>query len=128
MGEHSPEFVKLVDEVKTRIQEVSVEEVRAKQDQKAAFHLIDVREEEEWNKGHIVGARHLCRGILERDIVQALPDKDAEIVLYCGGGFRSALSADTMGQMGYKRIRSMAGGYSAWRKAGAPTTKPDPPA
>jgi rhodanese-related sulfurtransferase len=117
---HSPGFVALVDAVKQRIQEISVDQVRDRQMQADPFYLIDIREESEWQSGHIVGAFHLGRGILERDIEQRIPDRTAEIVLYCGGGYRSALAADNLQQMGYTQVKSMAGGIRDWRAAGYP--------
>lgn len=117
---HSPGFVALVDAAKQRIQEISVDQVRDRQMQADPFYLIDVREESEWQAGHIVEAMHLGRGILERDIEQRIPDPNAEIVLYCGGGYRSALAADNLQQMGYTQVKSMAGGIRDWRAAGYP--------
>ena len=117
---HSPGFVNIVNEAKTRVKEVSVRDVLDKRSRGEKFHLIDVREESEWAQGRAQGARHLGRGVLERDIETAVPDPGAEIVLYCGGGFRSALAADNLQKMGYRRVLSMAGGWSAWQEAGAP--------
>src|SRR5260221_11158317 len=102
--EHSEGFLKLVDDAKTRIREISIAEVRRKQAAKQAFHFIDVREDHEWEKGRCAGAVHIGRGILERDVESEIVDKSAEIVLYCGGGFRSALSADNLQKMGYTRV------------------------
>jgi rhodanese-related sulfurtransferase len=116
---HSPEFLKLVDDAKSRIREVSVDETRRKLDARKAA-VIDVREESEWNAGHIRGAEHLGKGIIERDIEALVPDKNSEIILYCGGGFRSALSADNLQKMGYANVYSMAGGWRAWQESGAP--------
>ncbi len=119
---HSEGFLKLVDEAKERIREVTVEEARGKiAAGKGAVRLIDVREDHEWQAGHAQGAQHLSKGIIERDIEAEVPDKDAEIILYCGGGFRSALAADALERMGYRNVYSMAGGWKAWRDAGAPT-------
>ena len=117
---HNPGFLKLVEQVKQRIKECSIAEVKAKLDRGEPFHFIDVREDHEFAKDHARGARHLGRGILERDIETVIPDKQAEIILYCGGGFRSALSADSLQQMGYSNVRSMEGGIRAWREAGYP--------
>ncbi len=117
---HNPGFEQLVEQVKTRIRECSIDEVKALLEQRAAFHLIDVREDREFAKDRIIRAVHLGRGILERDIETAIPDKGAPIVLYCGGGYRSALSADSLQQMGYTNVRSLAGGIRAWREAGYP--------
>jgi rhodanese-related sulfurtransferase len=117
---HNPGFLKLVEQVKQRITEDSIAEVKAKLDRGEPFHFIDVREDHEFAKDHARGARHLGRGILERDIETVIPDKQAEIILYCGGGFRSALAADSLQQMGYSNVRSMDGGIRAWREAGYP--------
>jgi rhodanese-related sulfurtransferase len=117
---HSPGFLKLVEAAKRRIKEYTIAEVKTKLDRKENFHFIDVREDREFETDHAKGATHLGRGILERDIEDAVPDKQAEIVLYCGGGYRSALAADSLGQMGYSNVRSMDGGIRAWREAGYP--------
>lgn len=121
--QHSPRFLALVVEAKTRIQEISVRELKEKLNRGERFHLVDVREAGEWSAGHIPGARHLCKGILERDIETTVPDTQAEIVLYCGGGFRSALAADNLQKMGYQRVWSLAGGWRAWVEAGYPVAK-----
>jgi len=118
--EHNPGFLKLVEEAKRKIKECTIAEVRAKLDRGERFHFIDVREDNEFAKDHARGAVHIGRGILERDIETVIPDKQAEIVLYCGGGFRSALSADSLRQMGYTNVVSMDGGIRAWREAGFP--------
>lgn len=119
---HSPEFLKLVDDAKSRVREVNVDEaLRALKSGKAK--LIDVREESEWEAGHARGAQHLGKGVIERDIEERVPDKNAELILYCGGGFRSALSADNLQKMGYTNVASMAGGWRAWQAAGAPIEK-----
>lgn len=117
---HNPGFLKLVEAAKRRIKECTIADVKAKLDRGDPVHLIDVREDNEFSKDHIKGARHLGRGILERDIETAIPDKEAEIVLYCGGGFRSALAADNLRQMGYTNVISMDGGMRAWREAKYP--------
>ncbi|MEN9230524.1 MAG: rhodanese-like domain-containing protein [Thermostichus sp. DG02_5_bins_236] len=117
---HSPAFLALVNEAKSRIQELTVEQVRQKQMQGDSFYLVDVREESEWQAGHAAGAIHLGKGIIERDIETAIPDKESEIVLYCGGGFRSALAADNLKKMGYQNVISMDGGIRGWREAGFP--------
>lgn len=117
---HNPGFLKLVEEAKGRIRECTIEHVKTKLDHRKPFHFIDIREDHEYAKDHAKGARHLGRGILERDIETAIPDKQAEIVLYCGGGYRSALSADSLRQMGYTNVWSMDGGIRAWREAGYP--------
>ena len=116
--EHSKEFLAIVDDAKSRIREVSVE--TALERLKSGANLIDVREDNEYEKGHAENAVHLGRGIIERDIVEKFPDKNAELILYCGGGFRSALAADNLQQMGYTNVFSMAGGWKAWREANAP--------
>ncbi|HEY1951305.1 MAG TPA: rhodanese-like domain-containing protein [Gemmatimonadaceae bacterium] len=117
---HSPAFLKLVDDAKTRVREIDVRETRKRlEDGKAV--LVDVREDEEWAAGHALGAQHLGKGVIERDIEARFPDKGAELILYCGGGFRSALSADNLQKMGYTNVASLAGGWRAWQAAGAPT-------
>jgi rhodanese-related sulfurtransferase len=115
---HSPEFEAIVDDAKSRISEVTVEEARQRMDDGAK--LIDVREDNEWETSHASGATHMGRGVIERDIVQTFPDKDTELILYCGGGFRSALAADMLQRMGYTSVFSMAGGWKAWKESGAP--------
>ncbi len=116
---HSPGFLKLVEEVKSRVREVSVDAVRRKLGSGKA-KLFDVREESEWAAGHARGAQHLSKGVIERDIETRVPDKTAEVILYCGGGFRSALAADNLQKMGYTNIWSMEGGWRAWQAADAP--------
>ncbi len=117
---HNPGFLKLVEDAKRRIKECTTAEVKAKLDRGERFHFIDVREDHEFAKDHAKGARHLGRGIIERDIETVIPDKQAEIILYCGGGFRSALAADSLRRMGYANVVSMDGGIRAWREAGYP--------
>lgn len=117
--EHSDEFLSVANDAKSRVTEVSVDEARDRMEQGAK--LIDVREDNEWEAGHAAGAKHLGRGIIERDIVQTFPEKDTELILYCGGGYRSALSADMLQRMGYTNVLSMAGGWKAWQDAGFPT-------
>ncbi|HEY6088189.1 MAG TPA: rhodanese-like domain-containing protein [Gemmatimonadaceae bacterium] len=119
---HSPGFLKIVEDAKSRVREVSVDEARRKLEGGKA-RLIDVREESEWEAGHARGAQHLGKGVIERDIEGRVPDKKAELILYCGGGFRSALSADSLQKMGYTNVASMAGGWRAWQAAGAPVDK-----
>jgi rhodanese-related sulfurtransferase len=114
---HSPGFLKLVANARKRIREISVRDVKRKLATHEDFLLIDIREEHEWAEGHIAGATYSGRGILERDIEARFPDKKKEIVLYCGGGFRSALSAESLQKMGYRNVFSMAGGWRAWKKA-----------
>ena len=117
---HSPAFLALVDDAKSRVREISVEDTRNKL-QSGGAYVIDVREESEWAAGHVKGAEHIGRGVLERDIESRIPDKNAELILYCGGGFRSALSADNLQTMGYKNVASMAGGWREWQSKGFPT-------
>ncbi len=117
---HAPGFLKLVEDAKTRIKEVTVEDVRRSRDKGEAFHLVDVREDSEWGAAHAAGSTHLGKGIIERDIEDAIPDKNAKVVLYCGGGFRSALAADAIQRMGYRDVYSLAGGWRAWQQAGEP--------
>ncbi len=118
--QHNPGFLKLVNEAKKRIKECTAADVHARTAQGDRFHFIDVREDHEYQTDHAVGARHLGKGIIERDIEAAIPDKQEPIVLYCGGGFRSALAADALQQMGYTHVLSMDGGIKAWREAGYP--------
>ena len=120
---HSPGFLKLVDDAKSRVREISVDEARTKLERGEA-RLIDVREESEWAAGHVRGAEQLGRGILERDIEQRVPNKTTELILYCGGGFRSALSADNLQKMGYTNVSSMSGGFQQWKSQGLPWTSP----
>jgi rhodanese-related sulfurtransferase len=117
---HSPAFLKLVDEAKSRVREIGVEETR-RELEKGRAHVIDVREESEWSAGHIKGAQYMGRGVLERDIEQKIPDKNAQLILYCGGGFRSALAADNLQKMGYSNVASMAGGWREWTGKGLPS-------
>ncbi|HEY9869008.1 MAG TPA: rhodanese-like domain-containing protein [Candidatus Obscuribacterales bacterium] len=117
---HSERFEKLVAEVKPRIREITCEAVRAKQERGEDFFLVDVREDHEWSAGRAAGAMHIGRGILERDVEKHIPNYDAEIVLYCGGGYRSALAADNLQKMGYTRVFSLEGGMRAWREKGLP--------
>ncbi len=119
---HSPEFLKLVDDAKSRVREVKVDEARSKLESGKA-KLIDVREESEWEAGHARGALYLGKGVIERDIEERVPDKKANLILYCGGGFRSALSADNIQKMGYTNVSSMAGGWRAWQESGGPVDK-----
>lgn len=117
--EHSPAFLRLVEDARSRVREVSVAEARAALASGEA-RLIDVREDREWDAGHAAGAEHLGRGVIERDVEKAVPDRDAPLILYCGGGFRSVLAAESLARMGYRNVASMAGGWRAWRDAGAP--------
>lgn len=117
---HSPEFLKLVNQAKAKIRELTVEDVRKKIERGDKFHFIDVREDGEWASGHARGAVHIGKGVIERDIEVKIPEKEAEIVLYCGGGYRSALAADVLQRMGYRNVYSMDGGIKAWREKGYP--------
>ena len=117
---HSEGFLKLVNDAKSRIREVTVDETRARIQANAEVRLIDVREDNEWEAAHAAGAEHLGKGIIERDIETTVPDKSTELILYCGGGYRSALAADVLQQMGYTNVYSMAGGWKAWKDSGAP--------
>lgn len=121
--QHPPRFLKIVDDARTRIQETSVDEVKAKLDRGEKFLLIDVREESEFAKDHLPGAVPLGKGIIERDIEQRVPDLNTPMVLYCGGGFRSALAADNLQKMGYTHVISMDGGIREWREKGYPLTR-----
>lgn len=120
--QHTPRFLAIVNDARTRIQELTIDQVKAKLDKKEPFVLVDVREESEFAKDHLPGAVHLGKGIIERDIEGRIPDTGAEIVLYCGGGFRSALTADNLQKMGYSNVFSMDGGIRDWRGKGYPLT------
>src|SRR5260370_41479970 len=120
--QHSPRFLKLVTDVKKHVRECTVDDVKAKMDRGETFHLIDVREESEYAKDHLPRAVHLGKGVIERDVEQKVPDVNAAIVLYCGGGFRSALAADNLRKMGYTNVISMDGGIRDWRAKGDPLT------
>ena len=120
---HSEGFLKIVNDAKTRIKEVTVEQTRARLSANRAALLIDVREDHEWTDSHAAGAIHLGKGIIERDIERTVPDKATELILYCGGGYRSALAADVLQNMGYTNVWSMAGGWKAWKESGAPTER-----
>lgn len=116
---HTAEFEALANDSRSRIREISVEETLKRIENGAK--LIDVREDNEWNAKHAQGATHIGRGVLERDIIGVFPDKNAELILYCGGGYRSAMAADNLQKMGYTNVFSMAGGWTAWQEADAPT-------
>lgn len=118
--QHNPRFLALVNEVRQRVDEVDVHQVKRWMEQSRPFVLLDVREESEWNKGHLPSAQYMGRGILERDIETSFPELDTPLVLYCGGGFRSVLAADNLQQMGYRDVISMDGGYRGWVEAGYP--------
>jgi rhodanese-related sulfurtransferase len=119
--DHSPRFLRICEEAQKKIAEISAKDVMHRLTRNDKFELIDVREDREWSAGHIRGARHMGRGVLERDIEKAVPDTRADIVLYCGGGFRSALAAQSLKAMGYERVASMAGGWRAWKELEGPT-------
>ena len=118
---HSAEFLEIVNDAKSRITECDVDEARHRIENGAV--LIDVREDNEFEAGHARGARHMGRGIIERDIVETYPDKSTELILYCGGGYRSALAADMLQKMGYTNVLSMDGGWKEWKQSGAPTNR-----
>jgi rhodanese-related sulfurtransferase len=121
--EHSSGFLSLVNDAKSRIKEMTVEQVAEKFKRGDKFYFVDTREDGEWSAGHAKGAVHMGKGIIERDIEKAIPDHNAEIILYCGGGFRSALSADNLQKMGYRNVISMDGGMRRWRELGLPEEK-----
>jgi rhodanese-related sulfurtransferase len=118
---HSPGFLKLVDDAKSRIRQTTPDEVKARIDAGEKLLLVDTREESEWKAGHIAGAVYMGRGVIERDIEDKIPDRESEIILYCGGGFRSALAADNLQKMGYRNVVSMDGGWREWKHKGYPT-------
>lgn len=118
---HPPRFLKLCDEIRANIAEITTDEVAARQAKSDVFELVDVREESEFAAGRIKGARHLGKGVIERDIEAAVPDTSAEIILYCGGGFRSVLAAENLARMGYTNVKSMAGGWREWKAKSLPT-------
>jgi rhodanese-related sulfurtransferase len=120
---HAPKFLELVNDAKKRVKETDVPHVKQRMDAGEKFTLVDVREESEWAAGHLPGAIHLGKGIIERDIEQRVPGTDTKLILYCGGGFRSALVADNLQKMGYSNVESMDGGWKGWISAGYPTAK-----
>jgi rhodanese-related sulfurtransferase len=120
---HAARFLALVNDAKKRVKETNVADMKRRMDAGEKIVLVDVREESEWAQGHLPGAMHLGKGIIERDIEQRVPDTNAKIVLYCGGGFRSALTADNLQKMGYTNVESMDGGWKGWIGAGLPTQK-----
>jgi rhodanese-related sulfurtransferase len=120
---HPPRFLKIVDDAKTRVRETNVDEVKSRIDRADKFLLVDVREESEYAKDHLPHAIHLGKGVIERDIEARVPDLNTPLVLYCGGGFRSALAADNLQKMGYTNVISMDGGIRGWREKGFPLTK-----
>jgi rhodanese-related sulfurtransferase len=121
--EHSPGFLQLVADAKRKIKECTVEQVADRLERGERFYFIDVREDSEFAVDHAAGAVHLGRGVLERDVEKLIPDKGADIVLYCGGGYRSALAAESLEKMGYRKVCSMAGGIRAWRALGCPMAR-----
>ncbi|SRR5581483_322796 len=120
---HNPEFLKLVQDAKSRVQEIDIEGYRKMREQGKQHLLVDVREDSEWQAGHAAGAIHLGKGVIERDIETKVPDKNTTLVLYCGGGFRSALAADALQKMGYKDAISLDGGWRAWQEARLPVER-----
>lgn len=116
---HAPGFLALIESIRPRVREVTLDHARARQ--AAGAHLVDIREQSEWAAGHAAGATYLGKGVIERDIEAAIPDKGAEIILYCGGGYRSVIAADSLQQMGYTNVSSMMGGWREWAASGAPT-------
>jgi len=121
--QHPPRFLKIVDDARSRVRETNVDEVKKRLDRGDKFLLVDVREESEFAKDHLPGAIHLGKGVIERDIEARVPDLGAEMILYCGGGFRSALAADNLQKMGYTNVISMDGGIRGWREKSFPLTK-----
>lgn len=121
--QHSQRFLQIVDDARKRVKEVTVDDVKEKLDRGEKFLLVDVREESEFARDHLPGSVHLGKGVIERDIEEKVPDVDAPMILYCGGGYRSALAADNLQKMGYRRVYSMDGGIRGWREKGLPLTK-----
>lgn len=120
---HAPKFLAIVDDAKKRVRECTVDDVKKRLDRGDKFVLVDVREESEWAADHLPRAIHLGKGVIERDVEKTVPDPNTELVLYCGGGFRSALAADNLQKMGYKNVISMDGGVRGWREKGYPLEK-----
>ena len=120
---HSPKFLQIVQDAKKRVKETNVQDVKRRLDNGEKFVLVDVREDAEWAMGHLPNAIHLGKGVIERDIEQRVPDTAAKVILYCGGGFRSALAADNLQKMGYTNVESMDGGWKGWLDAGLPTAR-----
>ena len=118
--QHAPRFLEIVNSARSRVRECSVADVKGRLDASDSFQVVDVREDHEFAKGHIPGATHLGKGVIERDIEKTFPDVDTELVLYCGGGYRSALAADALQLMGYRNVISMDGGWRGWTEAGYP--------
>ena len=124
--EHTEGFLALVEDARRRVREITVDEARRRLSSNPSARLVDVREDREWEAGHAAGAEHLGRGVIERDVETRHPDKSAELILYCGGGYRSALACDNLQRMGYREVYSLAGGWRAWQEAGAPVEGPAP--
>ncbi len=124
MAKHTPRFLQIVNDAKSRIHELTIDDVKTKLDAGEQFLLVDVREDHEWSAGHLPGAKHLGKGIIERDIENQIPDTGAEIILYCGGGFRSALAAGALQKMGYTNVHSMDGGFRGWKERNLSIEKP----
>jgi len=120
---HAPKFLKLVNDARKQVKETNVADVKRRIEAGEKFLLVDVREESEWANGHLPGAVYMGRGVIERDIEQKVPDTSTKLILYCGGGFRSALVAENLQKMGYTNVESMDGGWRGWLEAGLPTTK-----
>ena len=125
MAKHSPRFLKIVDDARSRVPECTVADVKKRLDAGEKFQLVDVREDREWTASHLPGAVHLGKGIIERDVETTFPDPATPMVLYCGGGFRSAMAADNLQKMGYTNVISMDGGFRGWKEANLPLEIPD---
>ena len=124
--QHSPGFLAIVNDAKSRVKQIDFDEYRRMREATAPFVLVDVREDNEWAAGHAAGAVHLSKGVIERDIEEQITDHDATLVLYCGGGFRSALAADNLQKMGYRNAISLDGGWRAYKESGLPIETPSP--
>lgn len=123
MAKHAPGFLKIVNDAKSRVKECTIAEMRARQEAGDRFTLVDVREESEYAAGHLPGAVHIGKGVIERDIEAKVPDPATPLVLYCGGGYRSALAADVLQKMGYTNVISMDGGWRAWTEQSLPVER-----
>jgi len=123
MAMHAPRFLQIVNDSKSRVRECTVQDVQRRLDRGERFYLVDVREESEWAAGHLPWAMHIGKGVIERDIEAKIPDTGAEIILYCGGGYRSALAADNLQKMGYTNVISMDGGFRGWMESGLPVER-----
>jgi rhodanese-related sulfurtransferase len=121
--DHSKEFLALVEDARQRVEEMTIDDYQARMKKGERLRLVDVREDDEWHAGHAVASEHLGKGIIERDIVSRAPDKDEPLVLYCGGGFRSVLAAESLQKMGYRRVWSLVGGWKEWLRRGLPTER-----